>query len=40
MDVEAGRHAEALDKYRRALAASPDDAELHERVRALESGSA
>jgi len=37
MDVEAGRPAEALDKYRRALAASPDDAELRERVRALES---
>ena len=38
MDLEAGRHAEALDKYRLALAASPGNAELQERVRALESG--
>lgn len=38
MDVNAGRPAAALDNFRRALEASPDDAELRELVRSLESG--
>ena len=38
IDVEAGRRTEALEKYRRALQMSPEDAGLREQVRALEAG--
>ena len=39
MDLEAGRRGEAIEKYRLAVEAAPEDAALRERARALEPAS-